>query len=257
MKPKYFLIISLLLTVVTAAVSTGELIQTASTSFARLIYVIPGVILAIGLRGAFIAKKVIALGDHYSQRGTTWNPIPYLDPTGSLAGIFFTFGWPYHPEFDRRLFQNPMRDEWRLYISASGFNFFQASLALLLFLPLSFAQGHVPDFILSNTGYVIQMIAMVNLMVGFYSFLPLYPLPGYDLLFRFLSPVKRYHLDQKRSITMLVLMILLFLLNPILQIPLHGILRFLISINPLTLILLSLTLAYWLFLIELRVKPKE
>ena len=239
------------------AVSTGQIIESTSMAFAQLIYLIPAVIIATGLRGAFIARKVIVLGDHYGQKTPTWNPIQYLDPMGSLAGIFFFFGWPRTADFDRRLFHNPLRDEVRLYLSASGFNLLFALLSLIAMLLLPHARGFLPDFALSNIEWVLQMMALVNLMVGIYSFLPLFPLPGYDLLFRFLSPYNRIKLDQKRSITMLVLMLLLFIGRPILVAPVESLFQVLVSMRLITLGVLSLLLAHWLFLIQLRKTKKD
>ena len=170
MKIKLLTLILFLVPLNVFSVSTGELIQTASDSFARLIFLIPAVVFGIGLRGAFIAKKVIVLGDHFSQRGRSWNPLDYLDPSGSLAGLFFMFGWPHRADFDRRIFKNPKMDEWRLYLSASVFNFLLALIGILLLFMLSLISVHLPQFIARNLGLVFSMFAATNLMISIYSF---------------------------------------------------------------------------------------
>lgn len=257
MKITYLATLLFLVPITVFSVSTGELIQTASESFAKLIFLIPGVVFGIGLRGAFIAKKVIVLGDHFSQKGRSWNPMDYLDPTGSLAGLFFMFGWPHHPDFDRRMFKNPGRDEWRLYFSASLFNLFMGLIGLLMLYLITNFAGGLPEFVQINVSYVFSMFTVINLMIAIYSFLPFFPLPGYDLLYRHLSPLNRHKLDHYRSVTMLILMILLFLFNAYLITPVFAVMGLLLKINPVVLGFVCLLMGLWLFLIELKVRVKE
>jgi len=234
-------------------VTTQELSQTASSSFAALIYTIPGVLIATGLRGAILARVAVKLGDHFNQKGFSWNPVEYLDPMGSLCCIFFSLGWPRPVEYDRRMFQRPLFDEFRLYFAASVFNILAGCLSLLVwtFAPLIF--GFLPLDALKNVLWICELSAQINFMVGFWSLLPLYPLPGYLVLQNLLPPAKRFQMETYKSHLMLVLMILLFLFSHWLLGPVRMFTLFLLKMGPVLLGSISLILTLWLLIADLKV----
>ena len=131
------------------------------------------------------------------------------------------------------------------------------SIGILLLFMLSLISVHLPQFIVRNLGLVFSMFAATNLMISIYSFLPFFPLPGYDLLYRNLSPVSRHKLDHYRSVTMLILMVILFLFGHVLAAPVSALLSILLKTNPFLLTSVSLVIASWLFLVELKARAKD
>jgi hypothetical protein len=251
------IILALILTPLGLAVTTQELAQTASTSFAALIYTIPGVLIATGLRGAILSKMAVKLGDHYCQKDFSWNPVEFLDPMGSLACIFFSLGWPRPVHYDRRMFNRPLFDEFRLYFAATIFNILAGCLSLLAWLFAPLLLGGLPVDALKNIGWIFELSAQINFMVGFWSLLPLYPLPGFLLLQNLLSPVQRFQMEAWKSHLMLVLMVLLFLFSHWLLSPVREFSRLLIQLGPIWLATLSLSLMLWLLFAELKIHRRE
>ena len=114
---------------------------------------------------ALVADK---LGDPTPRANgrLTLNPLAHLDPLGTLALIFFHFGWGKPVPIDPYNLRNPRRDE--VFIAAAGpiSNLLIAATISLFyhFLPL------IPEFVFT--------IVAVNITLALFNLIPLSPLDG-------------------------------------------------------------------------------
>lgn len=127
---------------------------------------------------AFVAYR---LGDEtaYREGRVTLNPLVHLDIWGSICFLVTQgFGWARPVPVDPRQFKSPRRDD--ILVTAAGpiSNFILALICGLLFFSL-LAKGVLPktaepdllrDF--------LSRMTLVNLSLGFFNLIPIYPLDG-------------------------------------------------------------------------------
>jgi len=154
----------------------------------------------------------------------TLNPIPHLDPIGSIllpftmyilsrlsGGPIFLFGWarpvPYNP-FNLR------NQKWGPVLVALAGPAANFSIALLFGIAVRlFAKSGFLGAPLEFFGAVIYL----NLLLGFFNLVPLPPLDGSKLLFALLHEEHRAVMEFLERYGMLLIIMFLFLGFPILQ----------------------------------------
>ncbi len=117
------------------------------------------------------------------QGRLTLNPIPHIDPIGSILvpGILlfsqtgFLFGWakpvPYNP-------YNLKNQKWGEAIVAAAGPGVNILLALAFGLLIRFGSGTLPQAFLDLSGIIV----FVNIMLAFFNLIPIPPLDGSKLL---------------------------------------------------------------------------
>lgn len=141
------------------------------------------ILYALTIHEFFHAWTADKLGDPTArmQGRLTLNPIAHLDPLGVICFIFAHFGWgkpvPVNPSY----FRHPRRDD--VLVSAAGpiSNIASALLFGLVFQILYKVTEISPDLF-----EVLKQLIMVNLILAFFNFIPLYPLDGSHVLKGFL-----------------------------------------------------------------------
>ncbi len=144
-----------------------------------------------------VAHGLVALklGDDtaYREGRLTLNPIPHIDPIGSivlpafflLAGAPFLIGWAKPVPVRSEYFRNPIRD--MMWVAAAGpltniILAFLSSLALkwLLTVPMLFlnAQALLPLF--------LKQLILINLVLAVFNLFPIPPLDGSKIVLNFL-----------------------------------------------------------------------
>lgn len=106
------------------------------------------------------------------------NPLRHLDPWGTLLIIFTGFGWGKPVKFDAYNLKNPVKDGALIAAAGPASNLLIAFIVALMlrFLPLSSV------YLLS---FFITLFS-VELSLGVFNLLPIYPLDGHHILRAFL-----------------------------------------------------------------------
>lgn len=129
---------------------------------------------------AWVANK---LGDPTAkmQGRLTLNPLAHLDPLGVICFIFAHFGWGKPVPVNSSYFKYPRRDD--VLVSAAGpiSNFVSALVFGLIFQIIYKFVGVTSDLFA-----VLKQLIMINLILAFFNFIPLYPLDGSHILKGFL-----------------------------------------------------------------------
>jgi Zn-dependent protease len=161
-----------------------------------------------------------------SQGRLTLNPISHLDPLGSIALIVAGFGWgrpvPFSPMH--------LRNRWGaalVGLAGPAANFVLALASVVALRVLYSSSNAFGGFEVNFSVRLLQMLVVLNVVLGVFNLLPIPPLDGSRLLSIFLPPSRQnivYFLDQYGIFLLLGILILApGLLTPVFQ----GITRFL------------------------------
>ncbi len=117
----------------------------------------------------------------------TLNPIKHIDPLGSvilplflyLAQSPILFGWAKPVPFNPLYLRNPKRDSGLIALAGPGSNLLLAFLFAIILRLFSF-------FISSPLVIFLNIIILVNVVLGIFNLVPIPPLDGSKILFYFL-----------------------------------------------------------------------
>ena len=190
------------------------------------IFVIAILILSIILHEVAHGYAAHALGDNTAKFAgrLTLNPIPHLDPVGSIlipgllafSGTGLLFGWakpvPYNP-------YNLRDQRWgEAFVAIAGVatNFLLA-LMFALIVRVALGAGMVAF------AEIAKLVVMVNLSLAIFNLIPIPPFDGYTFLrgvlpYRFSIPFRNFEERMRRG-GILTLIIVLFLFSQFLSAP--------------------------------------
>lgn len=164
-------------------------------------------VLAITIHEFSHALAADLLGDPNprSNGRLTLNPLAHLDPLGSLALLFFGFGWGKPVETITSNLSHPRRDIAIISFAGPLSNIL---LALILALLLSFTSSPLLASLFTTTIYI-------NLTLAIFNLLPVYPLDGEKILTGLLPREAAFELQafMRRYGTIILLLLILPILN--------------------------------------------
>jgi Zn-dependent protease len=148
----------------------------------------------------------------------TLNPIVHLDPIGSLLLLVAGFGWakpvPINPFALQRRSSAAV-----MWVSLAGpiSNFLMAGIAAIPFQLglVSAAQAQLDVITASNhflptASQVLWVFVYVNLLLGVFNLIPIYPLDGEKIISYFLPPSWLRYMDMIRPFSPIILLVLVF-----------------------------------------------
>ena len=148
------------------------------------------------------------------------NPLVHIDNIGILFLLFFGFGWGKPVMFDPYNLKDPRRDGAIISIAGPGSNFILAIVLALLLKLFTVLQLNFP--IIIGSFIFIPMIRM-NIVLGVFNLLPIYPLDGFKIVEGILPEEKAQEWKQLQRYGMIFLLLLIFpiggssMLNSIIQ----------------------------------------
>ena len=158
-------------------------------NFTELIYVVPAALLAIcghEYAHGYVSWK---LGDPTPEMDgrLTLNPLDHLDPMGTLALIFFHFGWAKPVRINSWYYKD--RKKGVLMVSLAGVtaNFLMALIGLIFMgLIYKFTGGYVSGILLTFYNF-FNYFVVLNVGLAVFNLIPIPPLDGaktFGILFK-------------------------------------------------------------------------
>jgi Zn-dependent protease len=148
----------------------------------------------------------------------TLNPVAHLDPIGSLLLLVAGFGWakpvPINPYALQRHSSAAV-----MWVSLAGpiSNFLMAMIAAIPFHLgfVSVAEAQMDVFTAANhflptVPQVLWVFVYVNLLLGVFNLIPIYPLDGEKIIGYFLPPAWQRYMDMIRPFSPIILLVLVF-----------------------------------------------
>lgn len=180
------------------------------------------------------------------QGRITLNPIPHLDPVGSVlvpaALAFlpgnFLFGWARPVMVDIRNFRDPVWSDIRVSMAGPASNLVLAGLFTLLLVPailLADGNGSPTGALLQDSLWVAGAYygILINLILAIFNLIPVPPLDGSHVMRHLLPYRLREPYDRFGRVGVLVLLALLFFVPGALQIvmfPVHVVTQLLLAV---------------------------
>jgi Zn-dependent protease len=145
----------------------------------------------------------------------TLNPIPHLDPIGSIAlpallAIMkspFMIGWAKPVPYDPRNFHDVKKGT--LAVASAGV-FVNFVLAIFFGLILRFAFPYFPD---QGLGFILSSIVIINIALGIFNLIPVPPLDGSKILFALLPNSFANLINTIEQYSLIIFLIFVFFLS--------------------------------------------
>lgn len=153
----------------------------------------------------------------------TMNPLPHIDPVGSVVLPLFAFvssipfiGWARPVPVDSANLRNPIVHN--AYVAAAGpaSNFALALLGTVLYIIVLLFYKHVPGLHANGGNTLLFFNALcgsmiqINCVLGVFNLIPVPPLDGHWILFRYLPPRYAQTLAAIRPYGFFILILLLW-----------------------------------------------
>ncbi len=205
-------------------------IQSGGENLAGLLSFLVGIVIAITVHEYAHAKRAQMAGDPTAEQAgrVTLNPLAHFDPIGTIMLLFAGFGWGKPVPVNPALFRRPRVDDIMVSLWGPLSNFIVAAIFAM---PLRF--GFAGEY-----GVVLDAIVWVNLILGLFNLIPIYPLDGSHILSGLLPAEQARRLDvfyHRFGMLLLILLIMSRATVYLVGLPAEFIYRFLTGPFPIVL----------------------
>lgn len=192
---------------------------TGTLSIESIIFALPGVIVAMTFHEFAHALVATKLGDDTPrlQGRLNLNPLSHIDPAGLVCLILLGFGWGKPVEINSRNFNGKYSlSKAEAMVAAAGpiMNFILAFVFILIAVILN----NTIQFATKGTYIlmtIVSSIASINLGLGIFNLIPVYPLDGSKILNNFLPFRAREWMMNNQFLLTILLLIFVFGTNVI------------------------------------------
>ena len=188
-------------------------------SIESIIYALPGVIVAMTFHEFAHAWMATKLGDDTPrlQGRLSLNPMSHIDPAGLMCLILLGFGWGKPVEINPRNFNGKYSlSKAEAMVAAAGpiMNFILAFIFLitLAIMNLTIKTITTPISIIFS---IVESIIFVNLGLGVFNLIPIYPLDGSKVLNHFLPYRAQEWMARNQFILTIIVFFIVFYTNVI------------------------------------------
>ncbi|MGI6278658.1 MAG: site-2 protease family protein [Patescibacteria group bacterium] len=180
-----------------------------SNPFSLAIFVV-SLLFALSIHEAAHAWAANHLGDPTAKFAgrLTLNPLAHLDPIGTILLFLFGFGWGKPVPIDEFNLNNPRRDGALISLAGPGANLIAATFFSFLWW-LTYQLGN-NGLIINN---LMSGLIQLNVVLGLFNLLPVYPLDGSKILVGFLPEEAAQKIDN--TLKQYGILVLIFLFLPI------------------------------------------
>ena len=173
-----------------------------------LILIAPPILIALTFHEVAHGWVAYKFGDPTAKMAgrLTLNPIPHLDPIGTILLFLVHFGWAKPVPVNPAYFQNPKRD--LMWVSLAGP---ASNLLLALFFGLIFRMllgggllrgGEITHVLIIMLNYAV----LINIVLAVFNLIPIPPLDGSKILAGLMPrDLERYYLEFERYGPMLII----------------------------------------------------
>ena len=178
-----------------------------------LVLRLPPILFALTVHEFAHGLVALRLGDPTAKLlgRLTLNPLPHLDPLGTLLLIFVGFGWAKPVPVDVRYLKHPRRD--MMYIALAG-PISNVILAIGFGTLLRVLAHGSHEFTGRVEVALVQMVMYsvgLNLMLAFFNMIPIFPLDGSKVIAGLLPPIPAARYQTMEPIGPYVLLALIVL----------------------------------------------
>ncbi|KUK84212.1 MAG: hypothetical protein XD98_0083 [Microgenomates bacterium 39_6] len=178
-----------------------------SNPFSLAIFVV-SFLFSLSVHEAAHAWAANRLGDPTAKFAgrLTLNPLAHLDPIGTILLFLLGFGWGKPVPIDEFNLDNPRRDGALISLAGPGANLIAATF-FSFFWWLTYQLGN-NSLIVNN---LMSGLIQLNVILGLFNLLPVYPLDGSKILVGFLPEEAAQKIDNILKQRGILILIFLFL----------------------------------------------
>ena len=142
----------------------------------------------------------------------TLNPLRHLDPFGTIALLFFGFGWAKPVPVNYLNLRDFRKGIFLVSIAGVAANFLFAFIAVLV-------NRLTVSYNIELLYSALSIIAYINILLAAFNIIPIPPLDGSKILISFLPDEYRYYMERIEPYGMFIILALLFvgILNPVIR----------------------------------------
>lgn len=184
-------------------------------SIEGIIYALPGVIVAMTFHEFAHAWVATKLGDDTPrlQGRLNLNPLSHIDPVGLICLLLLGFGWGKPVQINSRNFNGKYSlSKAEAMVAAAGpiMNFIIAFVCLIIFEVFSLTVTITTSTTILISS-ILSSIILVNLGLGVFNLIPIYPLDGSKILNHFLPyKTKEWLMNNQFILTIIVFFIVFY-----------------------------------------------